>query len=131
VIEGWYVAVRPGEPPGDSTAWYASFWDFCAAYLSQRFGREWCLSPEQSLALHAGNRTVPAQLIVRTPKGGNKPTALPHGTSLFDVRNAMPKPGRWLTSLTLCRDVKGRALGWSVTPTTRLALQPSRCPGLC
>ena len=30
------------------------------------------------------------QLIVRTPKGGNKPTPLPHGTSLFDVRNAMP-----------------------------------------
>jgi hypothetical protein len=34
---------------------------------------------------------VPAQLLVRTPKGGNKPTALPHGTSLFDVRYAMPK----------------------------------------
>jgi hypothetical protein len=93
VIKGWYVAARPDEPRGDSTAWYASFWDFCAAYLSERFGTEWCLSPEQSLALHAGNRAVPAQLIVRTPKGGNKPTALPHGTSLFDVRNAMPKPG--------------------------------------
>ena len=56
-----------------------------------RFGRDWCLSPEQSLSLHAGNRSVPLQLLVRTPKGGNKPTALPHGTSLFDVRSAMPK----------------------------------------
>lgn len=91
VIKGWYIPSRPDEAPGDSTAWYASFWDFCGAYLTERFGREWCLSPEHSLALHAGNRTVPAQLLVRTPKGGNKPTALPHGTSLFDVRNAMPK----------------------------------------
>ena len=90
VIKGWYIPSRPDEVPGDSTAWYASFWDFCAAYLSERFGEDWCLSPEQSLSLHAGNRTVPAQLLVRTPKGGNKPTALPFGTSLFDVRNAMP-----------------------------------------
>jgi hypothetical protein len=91
VIKGWYVPSRPDEARGDSTAWYASFWAFCAAYLSERFGKEWCLSPEQSLSLHAGNRRVPAQLLVRSPKGGNKPTALPHRTSLFDVRNAMPK----------------------------------------
>ncbi len=91
VIKGWYIPSRPDDVPGDSTAWYATFWDFCAAYLSQRFGKEWCLSPEQSLSLHGGNRTVPAQLLVRTPRGGNKPTALPHGTSLFDVRSAMPK----------------------------------------
>jgi hypothetical protein len=91
VIKGWYIPARPDEAPGDSTPWYASFWDFCAAYLAARFGKDWCLSPEQSLSLHAGNRAVPAQLLVRTPKGGNKPTALPHGTSLFDVRYAMPK----------------------------------------
>lgn len=91
IMKGWYIPARPDEVPGDSTAWYASFWDFCAAYLAERFGKDWCLSPEQSLSLHAGNRTVPAQLLVRTPKGGNKPTTLPHGTSLFDVRYAMPE----------------------------------------
>lgn len=90
VVKGWYLSSRPDETPGDSTAWYASFWDFCANYLSERFNEEWCLSPEQSLALHGGNRTVPSQLVVRTPRGGNKPTALPHGTALFDVRSAMP-----------------------------------------
>jgi hypothetical protein len=36
---------------GESTAWYASFWRFCAAYLKERFGTEWCFSPEQSLSL--------------------------------------------------------------------------------
>ena len=90
VIKGWYIPSSPDEVPGDSTAWSASFWEFCAGYLSERFGNAWCLSPEQSLSLHAGNRTVPVKLIVRTPRGGNKPTPLPHGTSLFDVRNAMP-----------------------------------------
>ena len=91
VIKGWYIPSSPDDAPGDSTAWYAAFWDFCGAYLSERFDTEWCLSPAQSLSLHAGNRTVPAQLIVRAPKGANKPTPLPFGTSLFDLRNAMPR----------------------------------------
>lgn len=91
VMKGWYIPSRPDEVPGDSTAWYASFWDFCAAYLKARFDEDWCLSPEQSISLHTGNRTVPTQLLVRSPKGGNKPTTLPHETSLFDVRLALPK----------------------------------------
>ena len=41
--------------------------------------------------LHAGNHAVPSQLVVRSPKGGNKATALPYGTSLFDVRAAVPE----------------------------------------
>jgi hypothetical protein len=92
VMKGWYIAARPGERPGDSTAWYASFWDFCAAYLRTRFGKKnWCLSPDQSLSIHGGNLAVPAQLLVRTPDGGNKPTSLLYGTSIFDMRLNMPK----------------------------------------
>lgn len=91
IMRGWYISSRPDETPGDSTSWYASFWDFCANYLHERFDNDWCLSPEQSLSLQVGNRAVPTQLLVRTPKGGNKPTQLPFGTSLFDVRYTMPK----------------------------------------
>ena len=90
VIKGWYVAAPPDRHAGDSTAWYASFWRFCAGYLHARFGEAWCLSPEQSLLLHAGNRTVPEQLLVRAPRGRNRVTPLPHGTSLLEVRAAMP-----------------------------------------
>jgi hypothetical protein len=90
VMKGWYIACAPGTAAGDSTVWYASFWDFCAAYLTARLGADWCLSPEQSLMLHAGNRSVPGQLLVRAPRGRNKITALPHGTSLLEVRAAMP-----------------------------------------
>ncbi len=94
VMKGWYVPARPDERAGESTAWYTSFWSFCAAYLGDRFKENWCLSPEQSLFLHTGNWTVPRQLLVRTPKGGNKPTDLPHGTSIFDVRASLPEAGQ-------------------------------------
>ncbi len=93
IIKGWYLVARPDEVAGESTAWYASFWDFCAVYLPQRFGTNYCLSPEQSLLLHVGNLTVPDQLPVRSPKARNKATALLHGTSLLDVRAALPADG--------------------------------------
>jgi len=93
VIKGWFIPSRPDELRGESTAWYASFWRFCAFYLEERFGRDWCLSPEQSLCLHAGNWTVPRQLVVRSAKARNKVTALPHGTSLLDLRAALPAAG--------------------------------------
>lgn len=92
VIKGWYLPSRPDEVKGESSAWYASFWRFCSAYLEGRFGTVWCLSPEQSLSLHAGNRTVPRQLLVRSPRARNKVTNLPHRTSLLDVRAALPAP---------------------------------------
>lgn len=90
IIKGWYVPTRPGEQPGSSTVWYTAYWPFCAAYLAHRFGKDWCLSPEQSLLLHAGSRTVPTQLLVRAPKGRNNVTAFPHETSLLEVRAKMP-----------------------------------------
>jgi fido (protein-threonine AMPylation protein) len=92
VMKGWYVPSRPDEKDADSTAWYASFWRFAAVYLETRFRKNWSLSPEQSLSLHGGNWTVPHQLFVRSPKGGNKIVPLPHGTSLLDVRAALPAP---------------------------------------
>jgi hypothetical protein len=105
VMKGWYIPSSPNDERGETTAWYASFWDFCASYLTERFGTDWCVAPEQSLSLHAGNRTVPPQLLIRSPKGGNKPTNLLHNTSVFDVRAAMPQPkdiveldGLWLFS---------------------------------
>jgi hypothetical protein len=90
VMKGWYIPARPEEPAGESTAWYASFWGFCADYLKSRFGNQWCLSPKQSLSIHSGNWNVPGQLLVRTPKGGNKPLSLLHKTSILDARLKLP-----------------------------------------
>ena len=61
VTKGWYIPARPGGPAGESTDWYAGFWPFCAAYLGERFGTDWCLGAGHSIALHTGNWNVPRQ----------------------------------------------------------------------
>ncbi|ODS24771.1 cell filamentation protein Fic [Candidatus Endobugula sertula] len=91
VMKGWYIPARPDETQGESTAWYAAFWPFCVAYLSHYKGDEWCLSPEQSIALHTENWTVPQQLLVRSNKARNNVTPLPHNTSLLDIRATLPE----------------------------------------
>ena len=86
VMKGWLIPSRPDSRPGESTDWYASYWDFCAQYLTSRFGDDWSLSPEQSLTLHTGKTLVPTQLMVRSPRGRNRRTNFLHGTSVFDIR---------------------------------------------
>lgn len=90
VMKGWYIPTDPSEGPGSSTSWYASFWGFCVKYLAYRFDKKWCISPEQSLSYQVGNRKVPSQLVVRSPKARNKPTTLPHDTSLLDIKAELP-----------------------------------------
>jgi hypothetical protein len=86
VVKGWYTLSRPQESSGDSTAWYASFFEFASAYSEARFGAKWHLSPEASLAIHAGSTTVPRQLLIYATKGGNHNLQLIHETSIFDYK---------------------------------------------
>ena len=59
VMRGWLISSSPSAREGDSTPWYASFWEFCAHYCNDRFGDEWHLSPEQSLFLPCGEHGHP------------------------------------------------------------------------
>ena len=93
VMKGWYVPSRPDERPGDSTSWYASYWRFCSSYLTERFGKNWCLSAEQSLLIHGSNMTIPKQLLVRSPAANNNTVNLLHDTSLYDLQAALPGKG--------------------------------------
>jgi len=90
VIKGWYISSRPEEQKGDSTSWYTSFWYFVSVYFNERFGEEWCLSSEQSLAIYGGNMSVPRQLLVKSPKSQNNIIQLLHGTSFFDMAASIP-----------------------------------------
>ena len=93
VMKGWLISSSPDVAAGDTTPWFASFWEFCASYCRARFGQDWHLSPEQSLLLHAESTAIPPQLIVYTPKGTNNAVGLPFGTSLYDLRQReMPPP---------------------------------------
>lgn len=90
VYKGWYIATPSDIVKGDSTAWYSNYWAFCSQYLEDRLENEWCISPEQSLLIHTGNRTIPQQLIVRSPKANNSKTDLPFNTSLFLLKADLP-----------------------------------------
>nr|WP_295924711.1 Fic family protein [uncultured Dyadobacter sp.] len=99
VTKGWYIAMDPAEKEGETTSWYTSYWDFIAQYLNHKYGENWCLSAEQSLLLQAGNWSVPRQLLVRSPEGNNRPTPLPHNTSLFNLRTDIPSAGQTVISM--------------------------------
>src|SRR3974390_3451098 len=64
VIRGWVMTARPEERTGDTSSWYASFWQFCRVYLNDRFGTDWVVSAENSITLLAANLNVPKQVIV-------------------------------------------------------------------
>ena len=97
VIKGWLISCSPDADPGDTTPWFASFWEFCAAYCTARFGTDWHLSPEQSLLFHATNTVIPRQVTIHTPKGANNTVELLFGTSLYDLKQKRAPPDADLT----------------------------------
>ncbi len=83
IISGWYLLTSPDGGDG-STAWYGGFWAFLKHYLNDRFGEtEYCISAESSLSLHAGDTTIPKQIVILTKKDSNTAVDLLHGTSIL------------------------------------------------
>src|SRR5580698_1654983 len=52
VVRGWLIASSPGTAPGESTPWFASFWEFCARYCDERSPCEWHCQPSNPCSLH-------------------------------------------------------------------------------
>jgi hypothetical protein len=94
ICKGWYLLSRPVEKPGDSTVWYAAFWDFLSVYLEERFGADYCLSAASSIDAHTGPNVIPQQVIALTAKGGKMVLALPHNTSVLVYQDAKNLPHR-------------------------------------
>src|ERR1700691_1272379 len=92
VIRGWLISSSPSARAGDSTPWYASFWEFCTCYCQDRFDNAWHLSPEQSLLLHAQNTVIPKQVVVYSSKGTNHTMDLLFHTSLYDLKQREMPP---------------------------------------
>jgi hypothetical protein len=90
VVRGWLISSSPGTARGESTPWFASFWEFCARYCEERFSKDWHLSPEQSLLIFAENTMIPPRVIIYSPNGANNTTALLFGTSLYDLKESQP-----------------------------------------
>ena len=101
VMKGWYIPVRPHEEQGETTAWYASFWDFCAAYLRERFGKDWASAPSNRLRSTPETAPFPRSSSSARQRAATRPTGLLYGTSIFDMRAAMPAPRTWSRSTGL------------------------------
>ncbi len=91
VTRGWYIATNPTENKGDSTSWYTNYWSFCAQYLNEKYGKDYCLSAEQSILIHSGNHSIPRQLIVRSPKTSNTNIDFIYNTSLLAMDSPLPR----------------------------------------
>ncbi len=87
IMQGWYMLVRPGLSDGDSTAWYANYWDFVRLYLNHHYKSQYCLSAESSIDLHLDKSVIPRQIIVICAKGGGQTRQLPYNTSILVYRN--------------------------------------------
>ncbi len=93
VIKGWYIVTNPSERKGESTLWYSTFWNFCSRYLEDRYKKNWCISPEQSLIIQSGSLSVPKQLLIRAPKANNHITKLPFDTEIVNIKSNLPNIG--------------------------------------
>lgn len=93
IIQGWYLLVRPDICPGDSSGWYATFWDFLYVYLTHFYRQDYCLSAEHSLDLHLGMTSIPQQVVVMAPKGRGAPLKLLFDTSLLIYASEGPPSG--------------------------------------
>jgi Fic/DOC family len=92
ICKGWYLLTRPTQRPGESTAWYAVFWDFVAVYLGERFKNDYCLSAIPSLEVHIGSNVIPRQVIAITARAGKTMLELPHQTSLLVYQDSKNLP---------------------------------------
>ena len=90
--KGWYFLSDPGADPGDTTPFFAHYFEFLSRYLSERFGQNYCLSAEHSLLLHAQTNIVPAQITVIVHGNVNQKLDVHANYSLFvySVKNLIP-----------------------------------------
>ena len=78
IMKDWLFSTEPGTHPGESTPWYASFWEFCARYCEARFEEAWHLTAEHTV--------IPARIVVRSPRASNNRIDLPFGMSIYDLK---------------------------------------------
>ena len=114
IIRGWYMLVQPNVQPGDTSAWYANFWDFVRIYLEETYGSNYCLSAENSIDMHIGNSIIPKQVIVITKKGGGKPVNLPFNTSIL----IYPDPKNFPPEKTIVRNLRVMTLPYALCKST-------------
>lgn len=82
ILKGWYFVCDPAAEDGDTTLFFANFWEYLGSYLAGRFGENYCLSAEDSLGRHARANVVPRQVGALLKVRQSQIQPLAHGYSL-------------------------------------------------
>ena len=61
ITDGWYFEGSGVNPTG----WYKAYWHFIAQFLDDKFGKDWCLTSDESLLFLAAEGVIPKHLIIR------------------------------------------------------------------
>jgi hypothetical protein len=116
-LKGWLISSSPNPAQGDTTPWFASFWEFCSRYCTFRFEDDWHLSPQLSLDLHAEKSKIPKQVVVFSTRAQNNRISLPHDTSLYAVKQQSNPPETDLMTLRGLRVFRPEAALIRVPPS--------------
>lgn len=94
ILRGWYFVSDPGTEPGDTTPFFANFWEYLACYLRERFDTAYCLTAEHSLFRHAQHTVIPktVNVVLAVNQSQVQELAFGHTIALFPGRSAFPAP---------------------------------------
>jgi hypothetical protein len=94
ILRGWYFVSDPTAEPGDSTPFFANFWEYLTRYLSERFDAGYCLTAEHSLLRHAQHTVIPktVNVMLAVNQSQVQDLAFGHTVALFPGRSTFPTP---------------------------------------
>jgi len=94
ILKGWYFVSDPTADAGDTTPFYANFWEYLARYLSERFGAGYCLTAEQSLLRHAQHNAIPrtVNVMLAVNQSQVQDLAFGHTVALYPGKGGFPAP---------------------------------------
>lgn len=94
ILKGWYFVSDPLAEPGDTTPFYANYWEYLASYLTERFGTDYCLTAEHSLLRHAQHNVVPKQVnvMLAVNQSQAQELAFGHSVALYPGGKSFPVP---------------------------------------
>lgn len=92
ILKGWYFVSDPAAEQGDSTPFFANFWEYLARYLGERFGAGYCLTAEHSLLRHAQHNVIPktVNVVLESNQSHVQELAFGHTVAMFPGKSAFP-----------------------------------------
>ncbi len=94
ILKGWYFIADPLAEPGDTTPFFANYWEYLAEYLNERFGQKYCLTAEHSLLRHAQHNVIPQQVnvMLAIKQSQIQELAFGHSIALYPGGKSFPAP---------------------------------------